>query len=83
MIIKSKYDIKDRIYWLDSNKVRSAVVKSIQFPLVQWMKGEPLLRGECMYFVSDRVNSSVINWNGGGLREGEIFLTKKELLKSL
>lgn len=35
MTINSKFDIKSKIYWLDNNKVKTAIVKSIQFPLIQ------------------------------------------------
>jgi len=83
MEITSKFNLKDRIFWLEHNKVRSAIVKSIQFPLVQMLKKKETIVGQCMYFVSNRTNSSVINWNGGGLRENQIFKSKKELLKNL
>jgi len=83
MRIDSKYNITDTIYWLENNKVRKAIVKSIQFPLVQSIKGQDQMVGECMYFVSKTAKSSVINWNGGGLYESQIFISKKDLLKSL
>lgn len=82
MEITSKFNIKDRVFWMENNKVRSAVVKAIQFPLVQIIDKKPLI-GHCVYFVSNNVKSSIVNWNGGGLREPQIFASKKDLLKSL
>lgn len=83
MTVSSKFNIKQKVFWLENNKVRKAVVKSIQFPLVQMLKNQQVLHGEFMYFVSDNTKSSVINWNGGGLRESQVFASKAELLKSL
>lgn len=83
MTIESKFEIHQRIYWMEHNRVASAVIKYIKFPLVQWIKGYPLIVEECLYFVSKNVKSSVINWNGGGLKESQIFISKRELLKSL
>ena len=83
MTITSKFKIKEKVFWLENNKVRHAIVKSIQFPLVQMVKGEEMVIGECMYFVSQRVKSSVINWNGGGLHEHQLFASKRLLLKGL
>jgi len=81
MILESKYNLKDKIYWLESNKVRHAIIKAIQFPRIHYDMS--ISKGECMYFVSKSVKSSVINWNGGGLYEHQIFISKKDLLKSL
>jgi hypothetical protein len=81
MEIKSKYELKQRVFWLESNKVRSAIIKAIQFPRVY--NDKSINHEECMYFVSNTTKSRVINWNGGGLKESEIFESKKELLKSL
>ena len=82
MQVESKYNIHQRIFWMESNKVRSAIVKAIQFPMVSW-RDKQTHQGMTRYYVSDRVKSRVINWNGGGLREDEVFPSKKELLKSL
>jgi len=81
MELSSKYELNQRIFWLESNKVRSAIVKAIQFPTVY---NDTTIRiGECMYFFSKTLKSSVLNWNGGGLKESQIFSSKKCLLKSL
>lgn len=82
MTIISKFNIGERVYWLQNNSVQSAIVKSIQFPLVQWIDRKHSI-GRIMYFVSKNKKSSIINWNGGGLYENQIFISKKELLKSL
>jgi hypothetical protein len=82
MIRNSKFNYKQRIYWLESNKVRSAIVKSIDFGRYSRINGKDHWT-DIVYFVSNTVKSSVINWNGGGLRESECFSTKKELLNSL
>ncbi len=85
MTITSKYDINSIVFWMENNKIRKAIVKSIQFPMVQSIdkKGQSKIKGECMYFVSLKTNSSVINWNGGGLYESQIFDSKEKLLKTL
>lgn len=82
MTITSKFEYKQRIFWMENNKVRSAIIKSIQFGKYYRIDGHEYI-SECTYFVSERLNSSVINWNGGGLHEAEIFGSKKELLNSL
>jgi len=82
MQIESKYNIHQKIFWMESNKVRSAVVKAIQFPRVEWENKAPRA-GRTMYFVSSRIRSRSVNWNGGGLYEEEVFASKKDLLKSL
>lgn len=81
MQIESKYNLNQRIFWLESNKVKSAIVKAIQFPRVYTDK--TLSERGSMYFVSKSAKSSVINYNGGGLYESQVFASKKELLKSL
>jgi len=82
MIRTSKFDYKQRIYWLESNEVRSAIVKSIDFGRFTRIDGKDHF-DSIRYFVSKSVKSSVLNWNGRGLREEHVFASKKELLKSL
>jgi hypothetical protein len=82
MTVSSKFNYKDKVFWLENNKVRKAVVKSIQFGVFNRIDGRDHL-SEPMYFVSNTVKSSVTNWNGGGLRESQVFGSKLELLKSL
>jgi hypothetical protein len=82
MTVTSKFDYKQRIYWMESNKVRSAIVVSIQFGRYYRIDGREYL-SEPMYFVSGNTKSSVINWSGGGLPESKCFASKNDLLKSL
>lgn len=82
MTIESKFNYKDTVYWLESNKVRKAVVKSIQFGRFYRIDGRDYL-SEPMYFVSKNIKSREVDWNGGGLKEGQVFGSKKDLLKSL
>jgi hypothetical protein len=82
MVRTSKFDYKQRIYWIESNKVRSGVIQSIDFGRYSRIDGKDSFE-TIMYFVSKTTKSRVINWNGGGLREKEIFASKKDLLKSL
>ena len=81
MNINSKYELNQKIFWLESNKVRHGIIKAIQFPKIHADKTMP--QGKCMYFFSKSLKSSVLNWNGGGLYESQIFSSKKDLLKSL
>jgi hypothetical protein len=67
---------------MENNKVRSAIVQSIDFGRFSRIDGKDYFT-DIHYFVSKTVKSSVLNWNGGGLRESQVFGSKKDLLKSL
>lgn len=82
MTVSSKFDYGQRIFWLENNKVESAVVKSIDFGRFYKINGVEY-HSQIMYFVSKNKKSRTIDWNGGGLKEKQCFASKKELIQSL
>lgn len=82
MTITSKFEYGQRIFWLEHNRVTSAIVKSISFGRFYRLDGKDYFE-TITYFVSKNKKSSIINYQGGGLKESQCFPSKKELLKSL
>lgn len=83
MKIESKFNARDRIYWIENNKIRRAYVMAIHFPTIQIVKYKGVVKKECTYSVSIENNSMARYWLGGKLKESVLFSSKTKALKSI
>ena len=73
MEITTKYNLGDKVWFMDKNKVKSDNIRSFRIEVSK----EPLSSNNFIYYVDD------IYGNYGRYNEHELFASKQQLLESL
>lgn len=86
MELKSKFTLKETVYFMHDNRIRKSTITGIKFPNV-WLsnngRSNNIQTTSFNYVIKLFGNNHPRYGNSGGLPECLLFKTKKDLIKTL